>query len=603
MKNKKCAAALLLSSSLLALSACGNGSENEGGEEKDAYDFCYNVNYEGGANRIDSIKAGETASSWSAKRKGYALVNWYTDSSLSEAYDFSLAVNADTTIYAKWVEKAETKRITVTFDYNYEGSLDPYSVTTYSNSYYPIDNVPIPTRFGYSPTGWFKEKECINKWSFSTDILSDSMTLYAGYESAGTVNRDANGQVVFDNVTISFAPNVTSWGDSDVIDELMIRFNKEYSGQISVNKVSYNEGEDVTLEDTGFINQAYGDYYNAGDVLNAIGLGFDEDDYYPSAIRSSYMYGALKTVPMFHIVPFLVYDRQWLSYCGLSEFPSTHQEIYDWLVKCNEENEESESWEGAFASSANWSLYEIGSHLIWSNNDFDFFDYENGEYTNGFSKESNKEKLTNAFKGGSRIFGYESPVNAGYSVHSAEAVGYQHSALGVCDQSGDLSTVLNAFGGASSKTEFIDRFGIASAKNLTNYGNVDEAKVFAKEFAFGIRATTTDLYKVAASAVFANWMSKNAGAIGERYCYPASKTAQESEDFALNGDFAFKVVRAGVDPSSVITQYGHKNNYSMFNYLEQSYLDSVTATANLTDDTIDGLIDAFASSLQDYLEE
>lgn len=39
-------------------------------------------------------------------REGYAFAGWYTDEACTEAYDFSVAVTADMTLYAKWIKNA-----------------------------------------------------------------------------------------------------------------------------------------------------------------------------------------------------------------------------------------------------------------------------------------------------------------------------------------------------------------------------------------------------------------------------------------------------------------------------------------------------------------
>ena len=39
-------------------------------------------------------------------REGYTFAGWYTDEACTEAYDFSVAVTADMTLYAKWIKKA-----------------------------------------------------------------------------------------------------------------------------------------------------------------------------------------------------------------------------------------------------------------------------------------------------------------------------------------------------------------------------------------------------------------------------------------------------------------------------------------------------------------
>ncbi len=47
---------------------------------------------------------GSVAKPADPTRKGYTFAGWYTDEACTEAYDFSVAVTADMTLYAKWVK-------------------------------------------------------------------------------------------------------------------------------------------------------------------------------------------------------------------------------------------------------------------------------------------------------------------------------------------------------------------------------------------------------------------------------------------------------------------------------------------------------------------
>lgn len=49
---------------------------------------------------------GSVAKPADPTRKGYTFAGWYTDEACTEAYDFSVAVTADMTLYAKWVKNA-----------------------------------------------------------------------------------------------------------------------------------------------------------------------------------------------------------------------------------------------------------------------------------------------------------------------------------------------------------------------------------------------------------------------------------------------------------------------------------------------------------------
>lgn len=53
-----------------------------------------------------TVNAGETATAPTAPTKaGYDFVAWYSDSELQNEFNFETAINADTTLYAGWVEQ------------------------------------------------------------------------------------------------------------------------------------------------------------------------------------------------------------------------------------------------------------------------------------------------------------------------------------------------------------------------------------------------------------------------------------------------------------------------------------------------------------------
>ena len=54
------------------------------------------------------VKEGKAATEPSTKPrcKGYTFAGWYTDAACTKAYDFSAAVTADMTLYAKWTKNA-----------------------------------------------------------------------------------------------------------------------------------------------------------------------------------------------------------------------------------------------------------------------------------------------------------------------------------------------------------------------------------------------------------------------------------------------------------------------------------------------------------------
>lgn len=611
--KKNLVSLFFVSTLLFTFASCSNtGSTNH--VEKDFYDFCFNVNYEGGANRVDCIAKGKTAPKWDAKRKGYLIENWYTDRSLKTPYNFSTPVNNDTTVYAKWIEKGDGQGVVVTFDFNYKDGPNQEKISLMSGYKIAINNVPTVSRFGYISTGWYTEPECKNKWSFLNDEVNSNITLYAGYEEDKSLEKDSNGKILFNNVSIDFAPNILSWGldgfGHDEVDKMVKEFNKRYSGKIIVNKVSINTTENVTLEDTGMINEKKNDYYNAEEILKAVDIDFSEEEYYSEAISENYIAGKLKSIPFGHMVPFICYNKNVLNSLGYSKFPTTHDEIYELLVKANEVNKNNPNWKGALAQPDSWTMFEIGSHAIWSNSGLSFLKYnnENNSYTNVFKDSKNYNSIKNAIIGGNRIFGYDSLVNSGYNSVTSNDVSDGNSLMmytAFYTQFTNIRTRYNNKNGVSlTDKEFFSRFGIAPATELCDFGNTKDSKIFAKGLSFGIKNNALSLNQVAASAVFADWMSHNSAKIMGKYVYPANRTVQNSDDF-VNGEFESKVLRSGVDPSKVITMAGHKMNYKIYNYFNSSCLDTIRPLApeTIKDDTIETMIQAFAEALDSYIKE
>ena len=108
----------------LAYDASGHNEYCDSPVVSDRYGNLYYINDSGTLFRLsDGINVvlayGDGSSSSSAvfkgnklvkpsdpTREGYAFAGWYTDEACTKAYDFSAAVTADMTLYAKWIKKA-----------------------------------------------------------------------------------------------------------------------------------------------------------------------------------------------------------------------------------------------------------------------------------------------------------------------------------------------------------------------------------------------------------------------------------------------------------------------------------------------------------------
>lgn len=108
-------------------------------------------------------------------RDCYNFAGWYTNSSLTQKYDFSTPVTSDMTLYAKWVNDGSCKNTyTVRFNSNGGTSVSLQRVVEGNRAYEPTD----PTRSGYRFLGWYLNN---SKFNFNTRIYGD-ITLTAKWE-------------------------------------------------------------------------------------------------------------------------------------------------------------------------------------------------------------------------------------------------------------------------------------------------------------------------------------------------------------------------------------------------------------------------------------
>lgn len=146
----------------------------------------YTVTFDsnGGSEVIaQSIEEGSLVTEPTSPTKdGYVFANWYTESALTNVFDFTtVIVEADTILYAGW----EKVTYTVTFDgtaadgdYTIEAQVveDGTSAST---------PTPAPTKDGYTFDGWFTASTGGTEFVFGTTLVSEDITLYAQFTIVG----------------------------------------------------------------------------------------------------------------------------------------------------------------------------------------------------------------------------------------------------------------------------------------------------------------------------------------------------------------------------------------------------------------------------------
>ena len=161
-------------------------------------------------------------------RTNYIFGGWYSDNSLTTAYDFNTAVNSDKTLYAKWT----LNQYTVTF--NSDGGTTETSQQIYHGSMATKPN--DPTKTGYIFGGWYSDNSLTTAYDFNTAVNSDKI-LYAKWICTLTFNSN-------------IITNVSCYGGSD--------------GSISIKDIIGGSGEYTILvnglDNVDLINLVSGTY-------------------------------------------------------------------------------------------------------------------------------------------------------------------------------------------------------------------------------------------------------------------------------------------------------------------------------------------------------
>ncbi|MCO6558592.1 MAG: InlB B-repeat-containing protein [Bifidobacterium sp.] len=117
-------------------------------------------------------------------KTGYRFDGWYTDDTYDTEFNFSdMAINADTTIVAKWVRIYKVR-----FEANGGSAVDDQVKDAGKSPDKPAD----PTRAGHRFLGWYTATTGGDEFSFSQALTGD-VTAYAHWVVTHKVTFDANG--------------------------------------------------------------------------------------------------------------------------------------------------------------------------------------------------------------------------------------------------------------------------------------------------------------------------------------------------------------------------------------------------------------------------
>ena len=164
----------------------------------------FDYNYPAAAPVVAKVAKGGTVTAPDApKRDGFLFSGWYSDAECTVAYDFSAAVELNTTLYAKWLD-ASVEYAVVTFDLNYAGAPTPnteyvevgqaVAMPATGDRTTKISGVDGNNSYSYDYAaakllGWYTDAAGTEKYEFSAPVDAD-LTLYAKWQTRYTFEAE-----------------------------------------------------------------------------------------------------------------------------------------------------------------------------------------------------------------------------------------------------------------------------------------------------------------------------------------------------------------------------------------------------------------------------
>lgn len=123
------------------------------------------------AANVSVIKGGTLDALPTVTKTGYTFADWYTDKALTAKFDKTVAITADTTLYAKWT----INKYTVSFNVN--GGSEVAAQTVEFNGV-AVKPEADPTKAGHVFAGWCSDEALTVAFDFTSNITADT-TVYA----------------------------------------------------------------------------------------------------------------------------------------------------------------------------------------------------------------------------------------------------------------------------------------------------------------------------------------------------------------------------------------------------------------------------------------
>ncbi len=574
---------LLCLAMLFSLTACQQGNSGTSGTTvAKKYNVTYNLNYDGATSRVHAYQEGVTPMDWKATREGYNIDGWYTDAACQNKFDFSTKVTSNLTLYAGWKEKPGMT--TVTFDFGYAGAVNKV-IEIEKGSTINKKLVPSKSRYGKTFEAWCVDEALTTEWDFDEDVVEDTTVLHAKFRDLYNLERDENGNIVYDNVNV-FVWNGTGSFSADLLKSVVDAFNEEYAGKIKVtysNTLASQQDTLLRIQQTAELMRCYTTYYPIADIYSLAGIEVNNEDYYAGAVRESMNNGVMLQTPFAAFVPYIVYNKALMQKYSPNGLPTNYSQLSA-VLQAAAEGEKTNAKFKSILTTTNWEFKECSSYTAFSQNDADYFTYSNGAHVSTWKEDGVMERAQTALRTTYDLFG----VNG---LNKGSASTYAEGDMVTSVASGNALMAMISWKGQESNIANNDKLGVMSLSGLFT-DNTDEASKHVPVYTLGVAfyngASTViaDPVRMCASAVFADYLSKNAYRFASTGFVPVHKETAEVEEYKNSEDKVIKLMKSVCDPNNYWTLPGMANTKYIFNAVasESILVPYLTDTKASTDD-------------------
>lgn len=176
------------SSNNSSASSKNDGSNSNIPSEVQKYTVTFDLNYDGSTNFTQEVESnGKVTRPEDPSRDGFYFTGWYVDANETSQFDFDTSITESTTVYAGWVDSANS--LVATFYYNFEGAPSEIYETSYFEKNNRVTKPEDPSRDGYLFSGWYSDAACTQEFSFMKRQDSN-VSLYASWKKSYTFEAE-----------------------------------------------------------------------------------------------------------------------------------------------------------------------------------------------------------------------------------------------------------------------------------------------------------------------------------------------------------------------------------------------------------------------------